>query len=73
MFYLSPENDRYFLRVPFTYGDIQYSAAGATHETFTALGFTQVIIDPRPSDVFYYVTGPDDTGSYTTTDRDTSK
>ena len=71
MFYLdSQTNTRYRIGTPFTYNGKQYTKAGATHETFMALGFTQVIIQPRPDDRFYVVVGPDNTGAYNTTERD---
>ena len=70
MFYLSPEGDRYYLNRAFNYGDRQYTRFAATHEQFTALGFTQVVVGPRPDDRFYIVSGPDNTGAYTATPRD---
>ena len=48
----------------FVYGDMQYTAAGATATTFAALGFVEVPIDPRPDDRFYFVSGPDNKGQY---------
>ena len=70
MFYLSPEGDRYYLNRAFNYGDRQYTRFAATHEQFTALGFTQVVVGPRPDDRFYIVRGPDNAGAYTATPRD---
>ena len=71
MFYLDPQtNTRYQLNRPFTYNSIQYTRAGATHETFMSLGFTQVVVGPRPDDRFYVVSGPDNAGQYTSTPRD---
>ena len=71
MFYLdSQTNTRYRIGTPFTYNGKQYTKAGATHETFVSLGFTQVIIQQRPDDRFYVVSGPDITGAYTATERD---
>jgi hypothetical protein len=71
MFYLdSQTNTRYRVGTPFTYNGKQYTKAGATHETFIALGFTQVIIQPRPDDRFYVVSGPDNAGQYSATPRD---
>ena len=71
MFYLdSQTNTRYRIGTPFTYNGKQYTKAGATHETFVSLGFTQVIIQQRPDDAFYVVSGPDNTGAYTATERD---
>ena len=70
MFYLDPQtNTRYQLNRPFTYNSIQYTRAGATHQTFQSLGFTQVIVGPRPDDRFYIVSGPDSTGQYSSTPR----
>ena len=71
MFYLDPQtNTRYQLNRPFTYNSIQYTRAGATHETFQSLGFTQVVVGPRPDDRFYIVSGPNDVGQYNATPRD---
>jgi hypothetical protein len=70
MFYVSPEGGRYYLGRAFTYGDINYTTAGATHDTFIELGFTQVIPQQRPDDRFYIVSGPDSTGAYNSTPRD---
>ena len=70
MFYLSPEGNRYYLNRAFDYGDRQYTRFAATHEKFTELGFTQVVVGPRPDDRFYIVSGPDNTGAYTTEPRD---
>ena len=71
MFYLDPQtNTRYQLNRPFTYNSIQYTRAGATHETFVSLGFTQVVVGPRPDDRFYIVSGPDNAGQYNVTPRD---
>ena len=71
MFYLDPQtNTRYQLNRPFTYNSIQYTRAGATHETFQSLGFTQVVVGARPDDRFYIVSGPDNAGQYSATPRD---
>ena len=70
MFYVSPEGGRYYLGRAFTYGEIQYTRAGATHETFTGLGFTQVIPQQRPDDRFYIVAQINADGSYNSTPRD---
>jgi hypothetical protein len=70
MFYLSPEGKRHYLNRAFNYNDRQYTRFAATHEKFTELGFTQVIVGPRPDDRFYIVSGPDNTGAYTSTPRD---
>ena len=60
---------RYYERRAFSYGDINYTKAGATPETFAGLGFVQVRIEARPDDRFYWVNGPDDTGAYTATPK----
>ena len=70
-FWLDQTTDkRYNEGRPFSYGDINYTAAGATAETFTSLGFTEVLIQPRPDDRFYIVSGPDNKGQYQATPRD---
>ena len=69
-FYLH-EGRRYYVGVPFTYNEINYTRAGATDETFTALGFTQVNIQPRPDDRYYIINSdPKDDGSWDATPRD---
>ena len=71
MFYLDPQTlKRYTLGTPFTYNGIQYTAAGATHETFLSLGFTQVVVEKRPDSRYYIITGPDKDGKYNSTPRD---
>lgn len=71
MFYLDPETQkRYTIGRPFSYSDINYTRAGATHATFMSLGFQQVIPQQRPSDEFYIVSGPNADGSYNSTPRD---
>ena len=71
MFYLDTQtNTRYRIGSAFTYGDTQYSSKAANHATFMALGFTQVIVGARPDSRFYVVTGPDNTGAYSSTPRD---
>ena len=71
MFYLDTQtNTRYYLGRAFSYGDYNYTKQGATHETFTSLGFQQVTIEQRPDDRFYIVSGPDNTGAYNATARD---
>ena len=69
-FYLSPDKVRYYPRRAFTYNNLQYNSQTATHELFVSLGFTEVNIEPRPDDKYYFVSGPDDTGAYTSTPRD---
>ena len=71
MFYLDPETQkRYTIGRPFSYGGINYTRQGATHDTFVSLGFQQVIPQRRPSDQFYIVSGPNADGSYNSTARD---
>ena len=71
MFYLDTQtNKRYIIGTPFVYGGQQYTSKGASHETFLALGFQQVIPQQRPNENFYVVTGPANDGSYTATPRD---
>ena len=65
------EGTRYFLGVPFSYNEINYTRDGATHETFTSLGFKQVNSEPRPDDRYYVVnTYPDDEGRWQVEERD---
>jgi hypothetical protein len=71
MFYLDPATQqRYYLGKPFSYNNVQYTRAGATHENFISLGFNQVLIQQRPDDRFYVVSGPASDGSYSSTPRD---
>jgi len=71
MFYLDPQTlKRYTLGTPFTYNGLYYSSPLANHETFTDLGFTQVIVERRPDSRYYTVTGPDNNGKYNKTPRD---
>ena len=71
MFYLDPNTyERYYLGRPFTYNGIQYARAGATHENFIGFGFNQITVQPRPSDRFYEVSGPNDDGSWNAVPRD---
>ena len=71
MFYLDTQtNTRYYLGRRFSYGGRNYLPSNATHETFIALGFTQVVIEQRPDDRFYVVSGPAIDGTYSATARD---
>ncbi len=71
MFYLNKNTGkRYTIGRPFNYNGIQYTKAGASHATFMSLGFTQVIVQQRPDDRFYVVSGPNANGSYYSTPRD---
>ena len=70
MFYLDEQLNRYYVGRAFTYGQIQYTKKGATHETFVALGFTPVQIQSRPDDRFYIVSNVNNDGSYNYEPRD---
>jgi hypothetical protein len=71
MFYVDQSTQkRYYVGTPFDYNERQYTKAGATHDKFIELGFTQVIIQQRPDDRFYIVSGPDNEGKYTSTPRE---
>ena len=71
MFYLDPATGkRYYLGRPFTYGDINYTRTGATDATFRSLGFQQVIVQPRPNDTYYIISGPNNDGTWNSTPRD---
>lgn len=70
-FWLDPAtNKRYNEGRAFTYNNVQYTRAGATAATFTSLGFNAVNVGARPDDRFYIVSGPDNTGAYSSTARD---
>jgi len=69
-FYLSPGQVRHYERRPFTYLGVQYTKHGATRAKFLELGFTEVTIQARPDDRYYYVSGPDNDGVYNATPRD---
>ena len=70
-FWLDPAtNKRYNEGRAFTYNNKQYTRAGASAATFTSLGFNAVTVGARPDDRFYIVSGPDNTGAYTSTARD---
>ena len=70
MFYTDSNNNRYRIGTPFTYNNTDYTKYGATHAKFMELGFTQVIVQQRPDDSYYIVSGPDATGAYSSTPRD---
>lgn len=70
MFYVDADQNRYYLKRQFSYLGVNYGASAATHAKFQELGFTQVIIQPRPDDRFYIVSGPNNDGSYNSTPRD---
>ena len=71
-FYLDPNTSaRYYIGRPFTFGGMNYAAAGATDATFQDLGFQGVTAAPRPDDRFYVVnTYPEDDGTWVSTPRD---
>lgn len=69
MFYLDSGNNLYYIGQSFTYNNTAYPGHVATHDKFIELGFTQVEVQTRPDDAYYFVTGPDLTGSYSTTPR----
>ena len=70
MFYLDTNTQkRYRIGTPFTYNNTDYTRYGATHAKFMELGFTQVIVQERPDDSYYIVSGPDATGAYSSTPR----
>lgn len=69
MFYKDSNNNRYYLGKAFYYNNSSYGYTSATHEIFMSLGFTQVIVQPRPDGDFYVVTGPDINGAYSATPR----
>ena len=70
MFYLDEQLNRYYVGRAFTYGEIQYTKQGATHETFVSLGFTPVSVQSRPDDRFYIVGNVNDDGTYNYEPRD---
>ena len=62
---------RYTVGRPFTYGDMNYTAKGATADTFHALGFVEVQVQPRPDDRYYINNSyPKDDGSWDSQPRD---
>ena len=71
MFYVDQATQkRYRIGTPFDYNERQYTKAGATHDKFIELGFTQVIPQQRPDSRFYIVSGPNNAGEYSSTPRD---
>ena len=71
MYYVDQSTQkRYRIGTPFDYNERQYTKAGATHDKFIELGFTQVIPQQRPDDRFYIVSGPNTAGEYSSTPRD---
>jgi len=70
MFYVDQSTQkRYYIGTPFDYNERQYTKAGATHDKFIELGFTQVIPQGRPDDRFY-ISHMNADGSYSSTPRD---
>ena len=61
------------LDVPFEHDGVQYSANWlrlASPEDRAAIGITEVVLQPMPDDRFYWVSGPNDDGSWTATPKD---
>jgi len=61
------------LDVPFEHDGIQYPPNWlrlATPEERAAIGITEVAEQPRPDDRFYWVSGPNDDGSWTAIPKD---
>ena len=69
MFYTDSNNNRFRIGKPFEYEGYYYGTALATHPKFMELGFTQVIVQQRPDDKYYVVSGPDSAGAYSSTPR----
>ena len=70
MFYKDSDGNRYRIGKPFTYQGYTYGTALANHPKFMELGFTQVIVAPRPDGQYYTVLGPDLDGQFNVTPRD---
>ena len=70
MFYKDSDGNRYRIGKPFSYEGYYYGTALANHPKFMELGFTQVIVAPRPDSKYYSVIGPDLEGQFTATPRD---
>ena len=68
-FYLSPGQVRHYERRPFEYMGVKYTKHGATRAKFLELGFTEVTLQARPDDRYYIVSGPDNNGAYSATER----
>jgi hypothetical protein len=61
------------LDIPFEVNGTSYPANWlrlATPEERAALGITEVVLQPRPDDRFYWVSGPNDDGSWTAIPKD---
>ena len=62
---------RYAVGRAFIYGDMNYTAKGASADTFHALGFVEVQVQPRPDDRYYINnSNPKDDGSWDSQPRD---
>ena len=71
MFYLDTQtNNRYYIGKAFSYGGNNYLPKSVNHALFMSLGFTQVVVEQRPDDRFYVVSGPAVDGTYSATPRD---
>lgn len=69
-FWLDESTDRrYYEGRAFSYGEINYTKAGAVPTTFADLGFVQVTVAPTPDGRFYYFDGPNDDGSWNVTEK----
>ena len=65
------QGTRFSEGVPFSLNGMNYTAAGATADTFNDLGFTEVQVQPRPDDRYFYVnSNPKDDGSWDAQPRD---
>ena len=61
------------LDIPFEHDGIRYPANWlrlATPEERAAIGITEVVEQPRPDDRFYWVSGPNEDGSWTAIPKD---
>jgi hypothetical protein len=61
------------LDTPFEHDGTSYPANWlrlASPEARAAIGITEVTLQPRPDDRFYWVSGPDDNGDYTAIPKD---
>jgi hypothetical protein len=69
-FWLDESTDRrYYEGRAFSYGEINYTKAGAVSTTFADLGFVQVTVASTPDGRFYYFDGPNDDGSWNVTEK----
>jgi hypothetical protein len=70
MFFLDSSNNRYFVGRSFEHAGLKYASSAATEAKFLSLGFTKVTVGARPDSRFFTVTGPNNSGAFTTVDRD---